>query len=390
MRFCDIPIDLVFARLLLHTIPEDLNLLDYNILKNLDEKCILSLNGSRVTDEILRLVPNTETFHIALRCIKYWAQRRALYGNVMGYLGGVAYAMLVARICQLYPNAAAFVVVARFFKIFSQWQWPQPVLLKRMEEAPLQMRVWNPSIYPTDRYHKMPIITPAYPSMCATHNVSSSCLSVITSEFSRGSELTLKIEQNLSSWRELFLPTDFFYRYRHYFQVIGYSTNEDDHRIWHGFIESKLRHLGLKLEPITNVLGAYPYPKPFDINFYGENVESVVKKHSFFESELSESETTSESRQFFTSAFYVGLAVEAPKGGFQDLTLDSSVTRKLYVERPIEEFKSMLNDWEKKSSEMESLVRYVRRDFLPNYVFEGSIRPPKSKKSKKKMKTESK
>ncbi len=31
--------------------------------------------GSRVTDEILRLVPNVEVFRDSLRCIKLWAQR---------------------------------------------------------------------------------------------------------------------------------------------------------------------------------------------------------------------------------------------------------------------------------------------------------------------------
>jgi hypothetical protein len=31
--------------------------------------------GSRVTDEILRLVPNVQVFRDSLRCIKLWARR---------------------------------------------------------------------------------------------------------------------------------------------------------------------------------------------------------------------------------------------------------------------------------------------------------------------------
>jgi len=27
-----------------------------------------------------------------------------------------------------------------------QWQWPAPVLLKPIEEGPLQVRVWNPKV----------------------------------------------------------------------------------------------------------------------------------------------------------------------------------------------------------------------------------------------------
>jgi poly(A) polymerase len=46
---------------------------------------------------------------------------RAIYSNVNGFLGGVAWAMLVARICQLYPKAIAGAIVSRFFIIMYQW-----------------------------------------------------------------------------------------------------------------------------------------------------------------------------------------------------------------------------------------------------------------------------
>jgi len=153
-----------------------------------------------VTDEILRLVPNIPTFRTALRCIKLWAKsafslipgysslrlERAIYSNVMGFLGGVAWAMCVARVCQLYPNATAAVVVNKFFQIMGRWNWPQPVLLKQIEDGPLPVRVWNPKLFPADRSHRMPIITPAYPSMCSTHNVTASTLKVMMEELNRG------------------------------------------------------------------------------------------------------------------------------------------------------------------------------------------------------------
>jgi poly(A) polymerase len=58
----------------LPSIPEELDLLDQNNLKNLDEKSILSLNGCRVTDQMIKLVPNIQNFRTALRCIKLWAK----------------------------------------------------------------------------------------------------------------------------------------------------------------------------------------------------------------------------------------------------------------------------------------------------------------------------
>lgn len=74
MNFDGIEIDLLFARLALKEIPEDFDLRDDMLLKNLDARCVRSLNGCRVTDEILRLVPNIENFRLALRSIKLWAK----------------------------------------------------------------------------------------------------------------------------------------------------------------------------------------------------------------------------------------------------------------------------------------------------------------------------
>ena len=118
-----------------------------------------------MTDEILHLVPNIENFRMTLRAIKLWAKRKIyitycldylpflkpscglgayvlhnmsgisgyinvmsfvvsekrIYSNVLGFLGGVSWAMLVARVCQLYPNAAPATLVYKFFFVFSRW-----------------------------------------------------------------------------------------------------------------------------------------------------------------------------------------------------------------------------------------------------------------------------
>ena len=38
-----------------------------------------------------------------------------------GFFGGVAWAIVVARVCQLYPNAVAGAIVSRFFVIMHRW-----------------------------------------------------------------------------------------------------------------------------------------------------------------------------------------------------------------------------------------------------------------------------
>ena len=101
MIYDGIDIDMTFARLALKEVTDNQLLSDPLLLKNLDPKCVRSLNGCRVTDEILNQVPNKDTFRITLRTIKLWAKKHGIYSNVLGYLGGVSWAMLVARVCQV-------------------------------------------------------------------------------------------------------------------------------------------------------------------------------------------------------------------------------------------------------------------------------------------------
>lgn len=146
LEYSDISIDLIFARLLRDSVPTTLDLKDNSLLRGLDEVDLRCVNGTRVTDEIISLVPQVKTFRTALRAIKLWAQRRAIYANVMGFPGGVAWAMMVARVCQFYPNATGSTIAQRFFTIMTDWRWPQPIQLKEMEDGPLNARIWNPQV----------------------------------------------------------------------------------------------------------------------------------------------------------------------------------------------------------------------------------------------------
>jgi len=264
-EYSGISIDLIFSRIMQKQLSPDLNLKDSSILRGLDEQELRSVNGTRVTDEILDLVPELSTFRTALRAIKLWAQRRAVYANIMGFPGGVAWAMLVARICQLYPRATAAVVVNRFFVVVSRWPWPKPCLLKDIEEGPLPVRIWNPEKNFGDRKHLMPIITPAYPSMCATFNVTHSSKAVIQRELERGFELTEKIMTKKEDWKALFDKHTFFTQgYKHYICVISTSRNKEAHKLWSGLVESKVRMLVQKLEVHRYIQLAHAFVKGYE------------------------------------------------------------------------------------------------------------------------------
>jgi len=71
-----------------------------------------------------------------------------VYGNVTGFPAGVQLAILVARICQLYPNAVSATIVTKMFKIFAEWRWPLPIYLKPIEEGDGSHKVWNPKVPP--------------------------------------------------------------------------------------------------------------------------------------------------------------------------------------------------------------------------------------------------
>ena len=102
----------------------------------------------------------------------------------------------------------------------------------------------------------MPIITPAYPSMCATHNVTQSTQTIVREEFKKGemkpnacfsdsfatnrtaSDIIDKVIVNKASWSDLFSKHDFFHKYRHYLQAIA-STGSPELQIkWYDSIIS--------------------------------------------------------------------------------------------------------------------------------------------------------
>uniref|UniRef100_A0A8C5DVM6 polynucleotide adenylyltransferase n=1 Tax=Gouania willdenowi TaxID=441366 RepID=A0A8C5DVM6_GOUWI len=262
-KFDGIEIDLLFARLALQSIPDNLDLRGDSILRNLDIRCIRSLNGCRVTDEILYLVPNKENFRLTLRAIKLWAKRRGIYSNMLGFLGGVSWAMLVARTCQLYPNAVAATLVHKFFLVFSKWEWPNPVLLKQPEESNLNLPVWDPRVNISDRYHLMPIITPAYPQQNSTYNVSTSTRSIMSEEFKYGLSVTDEILQGKAEWHRLFEPPNFFQKYKHYIVLTASASTEENHLEWIGLVESKIRVLVGNLERNEYITLAHVNPQSF-------------------------------------------------------------------------------------------------------------------------------
>ncbi|KAF2092708.1 poly(A) polymerase Pap [Rhizodiscina lignyota] len=406
LHYSGIDIDLLFTRLAVASVPRDMDLTLKSLLRGLDEADLRSINGTRVTDEMLALVPQSKTFRLALRAVKLWAQRRGVYGNVMGFPGGVAWAIMVARICQLYPMACGATIVSKFFNLMHSWPWPRPVMLKEIEDGPLPVRVWNPTLYPGDKRHVMPIITPAYPSMCATHNISISTQTVIVRELKRANELMGLIFTGKKSWKDLFERQRFFSEgYKYYLSVIAASRTKEAQQIWSGLVQSKVRRLVSGIEQSeAGVRIAHPFNKGFERVHQcntEEEVDAVLQGSLEYQVTDIKTETTDENKDIkqtvaaedsaetqqmpttngaeagtdgkktvYTTTFYIGIElVEGHKS--------------LDISWPVTDFKRQCLEWPQYNQELNSVrTVHVRNYGLPLDVFgPGETRPVKSKKS---------
>ncbi|GFP84699.1 nuclear poly(A) polymerase 1 [Phtheirospermum japonicum] len=338
-KFSGVSIDLLYANVSLWVIPEDLDVSQETILQNVDDQTVRSLNGCRVTDQILRLVPNIQTFRTTLRCMRLWAKRRGVYSNVTGFLGGINWALLVARICQLYPNALPSMLVSRFFRVYNLWRWPNPVMLCPIQEGSLGLSFWDPRRNFKDRLHLMPIITPAYPCMNSSYNVSTSTLRVMMEEFQRGNELCEAIEARKVSWGALFEPFAFFEAYKNYLEIDIAADNDDDMMNWKGWVESRIRMLTLKIERDTNgVLQCHPHPGEF-----------------------------SDKSKPFHHSYFTGLRRKQGANPQEGEQFDIRMT--------VEDFKRDVYAYSTWKPTMWIHVCHVKRKDIPTFVFPGGVRP---------------
>ena len=240
LKFRGIEIDLLFASMICQMIPDDFDIIrsmEATTFEHMDPRTVRSLNGVRVTEAILGLVPDVEVFRTSLKAIRTWAKRKQLYSNALGFPGGVSWAILTARICQLFPNACAAAIVQKFFFVLNQWEWPRPILITRCARMDF-----------LDSSQVMPIITPAEPPQNSTYNVTASSLKVIKKAIAEAVETIKDINFKKASWSSLFTPTDFFGSYTHFLHIAAEASESNNFLEISGLVESRIRHLVTALD----------------------------------------------------------------------------------------------------------------------------------------------
>ena len=122
----------------------------------------------------------------------------------------------------------------------------------------------------------MPIITPAYPSMCATHNVTLSTKDTILKELKRGGDLVDNIFTGQLTWKDLFERHAFFTAdFKYYLSVVSCSRTKEAQLLWSGLVESKIRHLVTDLEHDELISCARPYIEGFERVHLCNNEEEI-------------------------------------------------------------------------------------------------------------------
>ena len=142
----------------------------------------------------------------------------------------------------------------------------------------------------------MPIITPAYPSMCATHNISMSTKKIITKELEKAGDLVDKIFTGQLQWKDLFARHTFFTQgYKYYLSIIAASRTKEAQLIWSGLVESKVRHLVTGLENEASIELAHPYTKGFERVHHCKNeheIEGVISGELQYQAKDVKTETS--------------------------------------------------------------------------------------------------
>ncbi|KAJ0400022.1 hypothetical protein P43SY_004672 [Pythium insidiosum] len=305
LSFLDVSIDLLFARLPMTCVEPHQEIDSDHLLVGVDPTSMKSLNAPRVSSMLLCLVPRRRVFRVVLRAVRAWARRRGIYSAKLGYLGGISWAILVAFVCQLYPDGDPAKVFLRFFQVFSEWQWPRPIMLNMVYDAGLGFEMWDPRQNLYDRAHIMPIITPAYPHMNSAVQVSQSTFSVIYEELWRArylAEMAAGVARSVMSpptpsppsssssssasaspsaspalasdavspapvvscsWDKLFQRSNFFIRYDSYIVVNFSAASANSMHIWGKFVQSRLRKLVDSLQHVTSVSRVHAFPLYF-------------------------------------------------------------------------------------------------------------------------------
>ncbi len=169
---------------------------------------ILGRKNNQMIVAAMEKVDQFGNFKTLLRLLKVWAKKKGVYSNAIGFLGGISLAIMVAKICQLFPRFRAEQLLREFFNMYACWDWKIPVMIEAYLDVPEGHKHADMRWKKEGREFTMAVLTPAFPEINTTHRVSRTTLQVIQKAFYEGVENLNFIPRE--GWSYLFRETDFF------------------------------------------------------------------------------------------------------------------------------------------------------------------------------------
>lgn len=208
---------------------------------------------------------------------------------------------------------------------------------------------------PLCRYQMMPILTPAYPSMNSSFNVSTHTLTVMKEEFKRALDIVQDIlNKGGVDWAPLFEPSDFFAVHQHYLAVDVYTEAEDEEQAWCGFCESRIRKLVESLAYIPQLCRIRTFTKKYPLSFVDTQSASATKEGQ------GPSAAAAKPTKFGV-CFFVGFDIDRSQLRGREVSIDNSVD---YFKH------NDLYRWNKRTPTMDVKITPVVWKNLPECVFE--------------------
>lgn len=141
-------------------------------------------------------------------------QGNGIYSQSMGYLGDVSWTILVAKVCQIWPNDIPSNLLKMFFNLIGTWDWPTPIkIVPAPSYTSRGIFADDNTTLPTDCLHLMPIIMPVYPNENSAFRVNPSTKKIIQAAFQRAIKTCDEISKLRATWEDLFEPYNFVDEY---------------------------------------------------------------------------------------------------------------------------------------------------------------------------------
>merc|ERR1711920_60197 len=196
---------------------------------------------------------------------------------------------------------------------------------------------WNPKTNPADKLHVMPVITPAFPAMNSTYNVTETTKRIMLEEFRRGFEVVSKVEGGQSAWSEVHEPFPFFTLFDHFLSLEVLAQTEEVYNKFSGWVEAKLRILVMQLETVQGML-LHPNPSQYDL--CGTDPEWPLG-----------------------CGMFIALAFSKEDGAYPGQTID--------LRPALEQFMDVINQWDQRdvyANQFRLRFKRVKRSEVPEYA----------------------